>query len=144
MSNDLMPGRAAMRALPPAAAECPAAPALTPIHPAWCPHDCQVFEYSFGQEVFHESEEFSLDFRYPKNVVDLKFTTSQSAKRSQRGVLLLMKFEVYRDGRIADGTDEAQVVLDLPDNVTSMTPEEAARLGAALIRASRRLGRGAR
>jgi len=109
-------------------------------HPSWCdPARCRA-----AADGAHERQVFALQLRQPGNVVDAdRFRPGYppAACSSERASVTLLQFPAPGPAGASPVLDPAEVVLDVPDGVSALTAVEAARLGAALIRASRQLTR---
>lgn len=120
------------------------------VHPSWCaPSECLTATTSWGLlEVSHQGVVCAFPLARPREVVapeppPASVDLAASWRRPVRAVVCVMSFDdTEPDGSRVSGA--AVVVLDVAETVVTMTPIEAARVGAALLRAARQAVGGAR
>lgn len=126
-----------------------AAPIPPVVCPEWCAGDHQTTVTRDGiREVVHNLDVYEVQLRGPGEVVrvdddrDLAPGAGGIPEKywpggwsARTAVVALVKFDEWA----ADGThtsSKPDIVVDGPEGVMSLTPDEATRLGAALIRAA--------
>lgn len=116
---------------------------LAPIrveHPVWCAGDCPAKVANGGiREMVHDLDAFELDLEAPRDVIDTETFPDDhwAPMRHSRAVVALVRIDYWGPDGTRQSDGHTDVVLDGPEGVTCLSPAEAARLGAALIRAAR-------
>lgn len=115
---------------------------LAPVHaahPPWCTTtDCHTTVTDYGlTEIVHNFDAFDLALHAPRNVIDSETFPDDEwpPVRHSSAIVALVRVDEWREGTLTS-SGKTDIVLDCPDGVTCLTPVEAARLGAALIRAA--------